>query len=430
MPEVKLSTPQVSNEILAMVNLKLPSLKDVVHFEALSLSRDKAQAAQVQKAHEILENIAVPSRVHTPAQRENIEHLRERLIEESQKGNSTAEAILSASSMFAGELGKINVTLAELKNMLLKTAHPELSSEKERDFYTRLHEFLAREEKENHNELAKKIISITNETTTSDIENIKTQLLKEHETNTVASHVITAINEQSYLRLLKTICLKLVNPMTITSPTEKERFTNLHDLVEQSAKSNNQLAKEVLDVKEETSLKDIEKINKDVHEAWQRKEPVAKGLLSALNSPEVPSDNRLQPLTQKDYTEIEKMWEDNYRTLPVPFGFSEDQQGRIAWIEKDVEDIQQTIDLMQSPELEKKKEGLKKVSTILPFLLLGGFSYQEILDYLAVKQKAANNVLAELKSSEGNKEKVNIEQKKPEEQKTLSAEEENSKNTN
>jgi hypothetical protein len=148
-----------------------------------------------------------------------------------------------------------------------------------------------------------------------------------------------------------------------------------------------------------------------------------------MNSSAVPSDNRVQTVTKEDYEEIKKMWEENYRTLPVPLGFNDNKEGRIEWIQKDSEEIQATIDLLQSPDTEKKNEGLKKVGTILPFLLLGGFSYQEIVAYLNVKLEAAKTVLIELKQGAEKEEKVDVVIKTQYEPKAMAAEEEITNNS-
>ena len=138
-----------------------------------------------------------------------------------------------------------------------------------------------------------------------------------------------------------------------------------------------------------------------------------------MGSSTIANDNRLQPVTQKDYQEVEKLWEENYRTLPVPTGFNDNKQGRVDWIEKEIEEIEATLTLLTDSDEDKKKEGLDKVGTILPFLLLGGFSYQEIVSYLNFKLQAAKTVLAELKDEE----KVDVNVNKIEEPKALAEEE-------
>jgi hypothetical protein len=421
--------PQVSNEILAMVNLKVPTMKDIVRFETISLARDKSKDTEVQKTHELLENIADPTKIHAPVDREKMEKLRERLIEESQKGNNTADMVLAAASVFTQKIGELNATLTEIKTVLQQIALPNLSTETDQDFYTRLHEYLVKEGKENNNQLATKILSISEATNTTDIEILKSQLLKEQKENQAASQVINAINRHVELKQTKNIFSQIADPTTISSPVNKERFAKLHDQLIESSKTGNPLASAILDVKPATKTKDIDKLTKDLSDAKQKNDSLAKSILSTMNSSAVPSDNRVQTVTKEDYEEIKKMWEENYRTLPVPLGFNDNKEGRIEWIQKDSEEIQATIDLLQSPDTEKKNEGLKKVGTILPFLLLGGFSYQEIVAYLNVKLEAAKTVLIELKQGAEKEEKVDVVIKTQYEPKAMAAEEEITNNS-
>jgi hypothetical protein len=46
------------------------------------------------------------------------------------------------------------------------------------------------------------------------------------------------------------------------------------------------------------------------------------------------------------------------------------------------------------------------VATLLPFLLLGGFSKTEVIAYLKAKQEAAKSVLEDFKKKEGDKENL------------------------
>ncbi|MBU4015904.1 hypothetical protein KKF69_00310, partial [Patescibacteria group bacterium] len=344
---------------------------------------------------------------------------------ESQKGNMTAELILMAASVFTQDLGEINATMAQIKTVLQQIATPDFSPEDDRDFYTRLHDYLLKEGKENNNELAAKILTTTEETAASDIENIKSQLLKEQKENKVASEVISATNRHVELKQMRNMFSQIANPATIASPINKERFNKLNEQVLKASKAGDKLASSILDIKLTTKTKDIENLKKDLFDAKQRNDKLAKAILSTMSSSIVPSDNTVQEVTEKDYEEIRKMWEENYRTLPVPFGFSDDKKGRIEWIGKEIEEISTTINLLIDSDLEKKNEGLRRVGAILPFLLLGGFSYQEIITYLNIKFEAAKTVITELRSGEENEEKVEVQSKTQNDAKTLAVEEDN-----
>jgi hypothetical protein len=94
----------------------------------------------------------------------------------------------------------------------------------------------------------------------------------------------------------------------------------------------------------------------------------------------------------------------------------------MAWIKDDSKQTEDIITLLLDPSQEKKDEGLKKVSTIVPFLLLGGFSFSEMVQYLQVKQEAANEVLAEITAEEEKSVTVDAAKQSTEDQKTMSTE--------
>jgi len=65
---------------------------------------------------------------------------------------------------------------------------------------------------------------------------------------------------------------------------------------------------------------------------------------------------------------------------------------REEWIGKESKDISDTINLLSSPDDKQGKLGMEKVGDILPFLLLGGFSKDEIIGYLKAKLEAGKEV--------------------------------------
>jgi len=199
-------------------------------------------------------------------------------------------------------------------------------------------------------------------------------------------------SKTSELQKTKEILENIAIPAKVQIPTEKDKIEQLRQhLIEESQKGN--YTADIILKAANTYSQKIDEIR-----------------------PTVPSDNKVHAVTQEEYDEIKKMWEENYHTLPVPLGFNDNNQGRIDWIEKDSEEIKSTIDLLQSTEIQKRNDGLEKVGTILPFLLLGGFSYQEIVGYLNVKLEAVKTVLSDLKQNEEKEEKVDVVVKTQEEE--------------
>jgi hypothetical protein len=64
-----------------------------------------------------------------------------------------------------------------------------------------------------------------------------------------------------------------------------------------------------------------------------------------------------------------------------------------------VTQISAVIDLLTSQDKLKMQQGMRHIDGILPFLLVGGFSLEQIVSYLKAKREAAKTVLAQLNLS-------------------------------
>ena len=99
-------------------------------------------------------------------------------------------------------------------------------------------------------------------------------------------------------------------------------------------------------------------------------------------------------ISLEDYEEVKRMWLNHYRSAPVPV--NETIKDRNGWLAHEEKKLQEVSELISSQDAKVKEKGLEKVSEILPFLLLGGFSDAEILTYLKAKKEAARQVTDEL----------------------------------
>lgn len=419
-------TPQISNDILVMANLKMPKMSDIARYETSILKKDQTQMQEAAKVKEVLERIANPAPITTSEEKERYEKLREKLVEESQKGNKTADIILSAAMKLNQKADEITATLADIKVVLRQVAKPEtVATEADKDFYTRLHDYLTKEGTEKNNQLANKILAITDGSAATDIDAIKSELLQARQQgDEAATKVIDAINTFVKTRQTRAILQQIADPTSIPSAKEKAYFTKLHDDLTQASSQGNALATAILGIKETSTHGDIENVNRQLQEAKAKGDALATEVLSSVTEANVPATNRIQPVSDEDYEEVKKLWDENYRTLPVPEGFTSDDKGRIEWIQSDSKQIEETVALLTSPDADKRSEGVKKVAAILPFLLLGGFSYQEMVGYLTAKLDAAKAVITALQSEEGQKVSVDATTAKEDQAKTMTAEEE------
>ena len=318
---------QVSNEILQLVNLKLPNMRDIAKYETMALSKDKSKVSEIEKVHEVLQNIANPTGITNASDREHYEKLKEKIVEASQQGNITAEIILAAASGA-----------------------------------------------------------------------------------TPASATPTSTQT-------KTVLSQIANPSLAASQLDKERFTALHDQLTKASQQGNSLAASLLTVKESATKEEVEKLNSQLGEAKVKGESFATSILSTIAPPvSLPSTNRIQTVSQDDYQAVKDMWKENYQNLEIPQGLA---ATRSEWINNDITKIDSIITQLSSTDKEQVTKGMEEVSSILPFLLVGGFSQTEIIAYLKAKQDAAKEIIAVISQEEDTK--VTVEKKQINIKQTMAA---------
>jgi hypothetical protein len=165
--------------------------------------------------------------------------------------------------------------------------------------------------------------------------------------------------------------LKIADPAKFVTEAERQKFENLKLKLTEESKKGDKTAGMILSAATKT--------------------------FDTNSAATLPNTNQTQAVSQQDYDAVEKMWEEYYRTLPVPAEYGSD---RIAWITADSKYIDETIGLLQAKETQLQEEGQKRVADIMPMLLLGGFSSEEVIGYLKAKLTAGKTVLAELQKEE------------------------------
>jgi hypothetical protein len=113
----------------------------------------------------------------------------------------------------------------------------------------------------------------------------------------------------------------------------------------------------------------------------------------ATASQSLPVVNRVQQVSLEDYEEVRNMWVENYETLEPPQTLEGKSLEREEWISSDIQKVNEAITLLSSVEPQKVDEGMEMVGSILPFLLMGGFSKSEVVAYLKAKLAAAKSVM-------------------------------------
>jgi len=241
----------------------------------------------------------------------------------------------------------------------------------DRERISELHNSLVKES-EKGNTLATSILSTKETSTSNEIHDLKEKLIEatlqgNHEASTILTTAIGRIDASTTQKVMQ----QLANPTSITSTAVKEKYEKVKDKLILAQSQGNQFAASMLGLfaSEEGGITD--------------------GIVT-------PSTNRIQTVSLEDYEAVRKMWQENYKDMEVPEGLS----SRKEWISDDVRDIDNILSLLTSGDNEKIQQGMEEVGNVLPFLLLGGFSQDEIVSYLKAKQEAGKSVIDEIGTEE------------------------------
>jgi len=316
---------QSSSEILRLTNLTVPTMRDIAKYETSAMSSDISRHAEIARVHETLERIANPSVISTPIEKQRYTTVKEKLVQEGQKGNYLASTILSAAE---------------------KTS---ISS------------------------------------------------------STSISASTSILNKQQEITKLGNTLEKIGSP-DIAGPIEKEKYITIKQQLLEAEKNGDQVATSILAASKKGKLGSNEEIKEKLKEAKERGNSLAATILQEAGILDIkkiladsfPVVNRVQSVSLDDYEAVRKMWVENYQKLEPPKSVGSKDKNRKEWIMSDINKIAETINLLVSADPQNVKKGMESVGTILPFLLIGGFSQTEVIAYLKAKLEAAKTVLTTL----------------------------------
>lgn len=177
---------------------------------------------------------------------------------------------------------------------------------------------------------------------------------------------------------------------------KNHEIDNIYNLLKKLSK-----LQEITDQNERAKL---EQINQQLMAEKEKGNPTADVILRAVQSfqaqPTVvplPSVNGIQVVSEDEFDEVKAIWQENYLDLESTGNTTESQ---IDWLKKESEATQNMIKLFISPSPEDKDKAFREMVNILPVLLLGGFTEEEVLAYLRAKEEAAKNALETLTEEE------------------------------
>lgn len=368
-----------------------------------------SNVTQQRVLNETLQKIASPASITNAIEQQQFSQIREELSREQQVGNPVATSVMSVVNNLQNIANQQSVTQTQFNESLQKIASPEtITNTTEREQYTKVREVLQQQSQQGNN-IATTILNIANQTMDShnqqilsetlqklanpqtiastrereQYSNIKESLVKEQQQgNPIATAVLSTITNTTNMTnqtlatssVLQQTIEKLASPETITDTKEKEQYIKIKDQLTQQSKAGNPLA---------TSLLRAAEVKK-------------QAATTTLTATMLPTTNDVQTVNLDDYEEVKRMWGDNYQHVEVPKSLEKPERTRSEWITDDVTQIKDTVSLLTSSDQQQVTQGMQQVSTMLPFLLIGGFSQTEVVAYLKAKQKAAEEVLEQL----------------------------------
>src|SRR3989344_2647648 len=222
----------------------------------------------------------------------------------------------------------------------------------------------------------------------------------------------------------------------IANVKQTQEFTKKKDLAEKVAVTQNiktETIQQILSKLSYKELTDLEKIKEIAKENDVTEEKVKEVVKTAekmkvkrrpvselVPAAQYPVPVQSSTVSVEDYEEVKQMWLKHYRSAPVPV--TESIKTRSDWLVTEEKQLTNITNLLASTNPVLKQQGLDKVSDILPFMLLGGFSESEIQAYIKAKLEADRQVLEETAIEEKAKEKAKEELKAEEEEVMVSKE--------
>jgi len=387
---ITMPNTSVNVQVLNSANIKMPTLRDIARFDVAVTSHDVTKQQEVSRFSQQLVRIATPLAVTSSFERNQMTSLRGRLTQQGKSGNVMANSLLNAAN--ASTQNVSSLSNQKVKNMLAQMSNPASASPATKEKMSQLNQMLHKESTQNNNQLASSILSVNEKTSDKEIQKIKEQLMQS--SNSPVSKGVTSALTQSARESsqVQNTIKQISNLNSVVKNADKEHVTKLRGTLEKASKEGNQLASAILSVNEKTTSSEIEALQQKIQEAKDKGDSVAAEVAEtakATNTTTLPMVNRVQNVSKEDYQAVKDMWKQNYQKLEVPQGMA---GTRADWVKDDISSIDETINMLSSQDPEKVQQGMDQVSNLLPFLLVGGFSQTQIIDYLKAKQDAAKEV--------------------------------------
>lgn len=408
-------------EISRLTNLSIPTLRDIARFESTRLSHDTKTEQEIEKTHQSLIKIANPASVSSVSERERLQMIHDRLVSEVRSGSQAAASILNAANTY-NSYASVDQSYSSqsMSRMIENLSYPQaIASQRDQQKIVEVRrEFV--KAADTGNQFAKNILTIINNYTdhqAHNLQNLITQVANpNNKTNNIPKEELTSLRERIIASSKSGNKLASLVSKSLESVSSVEQVKIIQEELISAKAKGDPLANQILQAASKNGIDsetDMAKLYQTLQEENGKGNPLAAILLRTLVSEQktqaasitakaklksgvLPQSNRLQQVSLDDYEAVKRMWADNYKNLEVP----DYSQTRKEWINQDIASIQETISLLSSTNPQDIEKGMQRVSDILPFLLIGGFSQTEIIAYLKAKMEAGRSVMDSVSEKE------------------------------
>jgi len=124
----------MQSDVMRLTNISLPTMRDIAKFETASISTNMDKRAELAKYHETLERIADPKKISSSIERQKFTSIKDKLVQEGQKGNNFANSVLTAANAInkPEEVVQAQKETFRLNTALQKLANPNSANIQER----------------------------------------------------------------------------------------------------------------------------------------------------------------------------------------------------------------------------------------------------------------------------------------------------------
>ena len=265
-----------STEVLRLANLSIPKMRDIARYESSMLSSDVTKRQEVANLRHNLSRIGNPSVVAVPGERNKFSTVREKLVEQKQKGNPVAASVLSASKILTQTTTKESQQekVGKFSEVLHSIANPEsVVNPVDRERFTKLRDKL-KVQKEQGDKMAESVLSASEQVTKSDspkeekdkvAATLMDQLLMEEEKgNVLADSILPAgILQKEQKAVLASTTLPNVNRVQQVSLDDYEEVRKMWVENYQSIEPPKNVSGQPVD-RAEWIKNDIEQINQAI----------------------------------------------------------------------------------------------------------------------------------------------------------------------